>query len=56
LPEAYGRRVNAFDAVLAIEELARVSPIAAMLVFKTSVDSIHAVEQFGREDQKKRWS
>jgi butyryl-CoA dehydrogenase len=56
LPEKYGGTgLTAFDAVLAIEELARVSPIAAMPVFETSVGPIRVVELFGTEDQKKRF-
>jgi alkylation response protein AidB-like acyl-CoA dehydrogenase len=56
LPEEYGGAgLSAFDAVLAIEELARVSPIAAMPVFETSVGPVRVVEQFGTEDQKKRF-
>jgi alkylation response protein AidB-like acyl-CoA dehydrogenase len=56
LPEAYGGAgLTAFDAILAIEELARVSPIAAMPVFETGVGPIRVVEQFGTEDQKKRF-
>ena len=56
LPEEYGGSgLAAFDAVLAIEELARVSPIAAMPVFETSVGPIRVVELFGTEDQKKRF-
>ena len=56
LPEVFGGAgLTAFDAVLALEELARVSPIAAMPVFETSVGPIRVVEQFGTEDQKKRF-
>jgi butyryl-CoA dehydrogenase len=56
LPEKYGGAgLSAFDAVLAIEELARVSPIAAMPVFETSVGPVRVVELFGTEDQKKRF-
>jgi alkylation response protein AidB-like acyl-CoA dehydrogenase len=56
LPEKYGGAgLTAFDAVLAIEELARVSPIAAMPVFETSVGPIRVIELFGTEGQKKRF-
>lgn len=56
LPEKYGGAgQTAFDAVLAIEELARVSPIAAMPVFETSVGPVRVVELFGTEEQKKRF-
>jgi len=56
LPEQYGGAgLTAFDAVLAMEELARVSPIAAMPVFETSVGPIRVVELFGTEKQKERF-
>jgi alkylation response protein AidB-like acyl-CoA dehydrogenase len=56
LPERYGGGgLAAFDAILAIEELARVSPIASGPVFETSVGPIRAVEKFGTEEQKQRF-
>jgi len=56
LPEKYGGAgLTAFDAVLAIEELARVSPIAAMPVFETSVGPVRVIDLFGTEEQKKRF-
>lgn len=56
LPERFGGGgQTAFEAVLAIEELARVSPIAAFPVFETSVGPIRVVEQFGTEEQKQRF-
>jgi butyryl-CoA dehydrogenase len=56
LPEQYGGAgLSAFEAILAIEELARVSPIAAGPVFETSVGPIRVVEQFGTEEQKLRF-
>jgi len=56
MPEAYGGGgLTSFEAILAIEELARVSPIAAVPVFETSVGPIRVVEQFGTEEQKKRF-
>ncbi|MBN1380216.1 MAG: acyl-CoA dehydrogenase family protein [Deltaproteobacteria bacterium] len=56
LPEQYGGAgLTAFEAVLAIEELARVSPIAALPVFETSVGPIRVVEMFGTEEQKERF-
>ncbi|MDI6616889.1 MAG: acyl-CoA dehydrogenase family protein, partial [Syntrophaceae bacterium] len=56
LPEKYGGAgLTAFDAVLAMEELARVSPLAAMPVFETSVGPIRVVELFGTEEQKERF-
>lgn len=56
LPERFGGGdQTAFEAVLAIEELARVSPIAAFPVFETSVGPIRVVEKFGTEEQKQRF-
>ncbi len=56
LPEKYGGAgLSTFEAVLAIEELARVSPIAAGPVFETSVGPIRVVELFGNEEQKSRF-
>ena len=56
LPERFGGGgQTAFEAVLAIEELARVSPIIAFPVFETSVGPIRVVDQFGTEEQKERF-
>ncbi len=56
LPEKYGGAgLTTFDAILAIEELARVSPIAALPVFETSVGPIRVIDLFGTEEQKKRF-
>jgi butyryl-CoA dehydrogenase len=56
LPEKYGGAgLSAFEAILAIEELARVSPIAAGPVFETSVGPIRVVDIFGSEEQKQRF-
>jgi butyryl-CoA dehydrogenase len=56
LPERFGGAgLTAFDAILAIEELARVSPVLASPVFETSVGPIRVIEQFGTEEQKQRF-
>ncbi|NMD05639.1 MAG: acyl-CoA dehydrogenase [Deltaproteobacteria bacterium] len=56
LPEKYGGAgLTTFDAILAIEELDRVSPIAALPVFETSVGPIRVIDLFGTEEQKKRF-
>jgi alkylation response protein AidB-like acyl-CoA dehydrogenase len=56
LPQKYGGAgLTAFEAVLAIEELARVSPIAAMPVFETSVGPVRVIDLFGTEEQKERF-
>jgi len=56
MSEKYGGGgLTSFEAILAIEELARVSPIAALPVFETTVGPIRVVEQFGTEEQKKKF-
>lgn len=56
LPERFGGGgLTAFDAVLAMEELARVSTIASGPVFETSFGPIRVIEQFGTEEQKERF-
>ena len=56
LTEKYGGGgLSSFEAILAIEELARVSPIAAGPVFETTVGPVKVVEQFGTEEQKQRF-
>ncbi|MCJ7773861.1 MAG: acyl-CoA dehydrogenase family protein [Desulfobacterales bacterium] len=56
LPKEYGGGGRSvFDAILVMEELARLSTIASMPVFETSVGPIRVVEQFGTEEQKKRY-
>jgi len=55
LPDAYGGAERpALDAILAIEELARVSDVCAMPVFESNVGPVRVVEQFGTEEQKQR--
>ena len=56
LPERYGGQgASAFDAILVIEELARVTPMAAQHVFEASVGPARVIEQFGSEELKKRY-
>ena len=56
IPQKYGGAgLTAFEAVLAIEELARVSPIAALPVFETSVGPVRVIDLFGTEGQKERF-
>ncbi len=50
-----GQGRTAFEALLAIEELARVSIIAAGPVFESSVGPVRVIEQFGTEEQKQRY-
>jgi butyryl-CoA dehydrogenase len=56
IPEQYGGGgLSAFEAILAMEELARVSTIASAPVFESSFGPIRVVEQFGTEEQKQRF-
>jgi len=56
LPKEFGGGGRpVFDAILVMEELARLSTIASMPVFETSVGPIRVVEKFGTDEQKKRF-
>lgn len=56
LPEQYGGGGRELlDAVLCIEQLARVSPLCAAGVFESSVGPVRVIERFGTEAQKRRW-
>lgn len=56
LPEEYGGQGRtAFEAILAIEELARVWPGCAFPVFESSVGPVRVIEQFGTEEQKRKY-
>lgn len=56
LPKEYGGGGRpVFDAILVMEELARLSTIASMPVFETNVGPIRVVEKFGTDEQKKRF-
>ncbi len=56
LPEKYGGGgMPAFFAILAMEELARVSTRASGPVFESSFGPIRAIELFGTEEQKQRF-
>jgi len=50
-----GQGRTAFEAILAIEELARVSGLCAGPVFETSVGPVRVIEQFGTEAQKQKY-
>jgi butyryl-CoA dehydrogenase len=54
-PEYGGAGAPAFDAILAIEELARVSSVCAFPVFESNVGPIRVVEHFGTEAQKRKY-
>jgi len=55
-PEKYGGQgLTAFEAILVIEEFARVCPATAMPVFESSVGPVRVIEQFGTERQKQKY-
>ena len=56
LPERWGGGGRELlDAVLVIEQLARVSPLCAAGVFESSVGPVRVIERFGSEEQQARW-
>lgn len=56
LPTQYGGQGrSAFEAILAIEELARVSILCAAPVFESNVGPVKVIEQFGTEEQKQKY-
>lgn len=56
LPEQYGGGGrDLLDAVLCIEQLARVSPLCAAGVFESNVGPVRVIERFGTDAHKGRW-
>jgi butyryl-CoA dehydrogenase len=56
LPSKYGGQGrSAFEAILAIEELARVGIICAMPVFESTTGPVRVIEQFGTEHQRQKY-
>ncbi|MBM3176323.1 MAG: acyl-CoA dehydrogenase [Chloroflexi bacterium] len=56
LPAKYGGQgKTAFEAILAIEELARISSLCAAPVFESNVGPVKVIEQFGTEEQKQKY-
>lgn len=56
LPSAYGgQELSALDAVIAIEEIARVSPRCGRLLFECNLGAVRVIEQFGTVDQKQKY-
>lgn len=56
LPEEYGGQGRgALEAILAIEELARVTPLAAHPVFESSVGPVRVIDQFGSDELKRKY-
>ena len=56
LPEQYGGGGrDLLDAILCIEQLARVSPLCAAGVFESNVGPVRVIERFGTEQQKAHW-
>jgi butyryl-CoA dehydrogenase len=56
LPVKYGGQGRgAFEAILAIEQLARVSSLSATPVFESNVGPVRVIDQFGTEQQKQKY-
>ncbi len=56
LPEQYGGGGrDLLDAILCIEQLARVSPLCAAGVFESNVGPVRVIERFGTDQQKAHW-
>lgn len=56
LPEQYGGEgLTVFEVVLVLEEIAKVSPVAALPVFEANVGPIKVVELFGTPEQKQKY-
>lgn len=56
LPAKYGGQGrSAFEAILAIEELARISILCASPVFESNVGPVKVIEQFGTEEQRQKY-
>ncbi|MBN2284546.1 MAG: acyl-CoA dehydrogenase family protein [Deltaproteobacteria bacterium] len=53
-PEYGGGGRPALEAIIAIEELAKFSPIIAAVVFESNVGPVRVIDLFGTEEQKKR--
>lgn len=54
LPSEYGGSdEDAMTAILAIEELAKFSPMIAATVFESNVGAVRVIDMFGTEEQKK---
>lgn len=52
-PEYGGSGLPSLTAVLAIEELAKYSPVIAMPVFEANVGPVRVIDMFGSEEQKR---
>ncbi len=56
LPEEYGGQgLSAFEVVLVLEEIARVSPLAAFPVFEAGIGPVRVLQLFGTEEQKQKY-
>lgn len=54
LPSQYGGQdMASLDAILAVEELAKFSPVIAAPVFESNVGPVRVIAMFGTEEQKK---
>lgn len=56
LPEEYGGEgLTVFETVLVLEEIARVSPVAALPLFEANVGPVKVIELFGTPEQKQKF-
>lgn len=56
LPEQYGGGgQDLLTAILCIEQLARISPLAAAGPFESNVGPVRVIERFGSDAQKEKW-
>lgn len=56
LPEEYGGQgLTAFEAILVIEEIARVFPPAAFPIFEANVGPVRVIHLFGTEEQRRKY-
>ena len=56
IAEEYGGQgLTAFESIIVMEEIARVSPRAAFPIFETNIGPVRVIELFGTESQKKKY-
>ncbi|MDY6821982.1 MAG: acyl-CoA dehydrogenase family protein, partial [Deferribacterota bacterium] len=56
LPEEFGGQgLTVFEAVLVIEEIARVSPLAAFPIFESSVGPVMVINLFGTKEHREKY-
>jgi butyryl-CoA dehydrogenase len=56
IPEEYGGLGSgALEAILVLEEIAKVLPKAALPIFETTLGPVRVIEKFGTEEQKRKY-